>query len=285
MMTIIRKETAEVLGCDFYSIACIVIETAHQWFGDLVTPLTWDHIWLSESFATFFQDKINNVSMGQSSCRRDAMRSEIRYPIRLVFQDVFDPLVQPGFGLIYTKGCAILHMAESLFGEENFRMALQAYVRKYAGNNADTDRFLAELDKVALSQNIEIFKNVKPSVFLKGFLYNLGFPILTVQIHGSDAILSQKSGFGAQGKSDTWAIPVWYRIKSKNVIEGPIWLKDNVNITISDVTRDSIEWDPDNIGYYQTEVLDSCNGISFSGSPNAFFIIVVLTSVLWATKT
>ena len=32
----------------------IVHEIAHQWFGNAVTESDWDHVWLSEGFATYF---------------------------------------------------------------------------------------------------------------------------------------------------------------------------------------------------------------------------------------
>ena len=46
-----------------YVAMVVVHELVHNWFGNLVTPSWWSHLWLSEGFARYFQymalDQVN----------------------------------------------------------------------------------------------------------------------------------------------------------------------------------------------------------------------------------
>src|SRR5258708_17222563 len=46
-------------------------ELAHQWFGDLITYKDWSQVWLSESFATYFQQLYTEHSQGKDAFDRE----------------------------------------------------------------------------------------------------------------------------------------------------------------------------------------------------------------------
>lgn len=132
-------------------------ELAHQWFGDLVTCKSWEHIWLNEGLATYSEklwEQYRESSLAALRPDEDAylwwMLQDVeqviwaddgqdRFEPGLVCKcyahpmDVFDKAANP-----YPKGSAILHMLRERLGDETFFRALALYLDRHAGTSAET---------------------------------------------------------------------------------------------------------------------------------------------------
>ncbi|MEO6772728.1 MAG: M1 family metallopeptidase [Kofleriaceae bacterium] len=136
-------------------VSVIGHETAHQWFGDLVTAAWWDDIWLNESFATWTEDKVlaafdpswplEAFEHRQEGFAADELVSsrKIRQPIEAVgdISNAFD-------GVTYPKGSTVLRMIEHHLGEAAFQTAIQHYLTVHADGNATAADLFAALDGV-----------------------------------------------------------------------------------------------------------------------------------------
>lgn len=150
---------------DFTSDHLVSHELAHQWFGDLVTCRDWQHIWLNESFATYFEALYWQHSRGEDEFdyymmqlaeeyfeeaakryRRAISTNIYKHP-----DDLFDRHT-------YEKGAVVLHMLRSLVGDNIFRRAVKLYLERFAYKNAETDDFrkcVEEVSGLSLQQFFE----------------------------------------------------------------------------------------------------------------------------------
>ncbi|WP_456425197.1 M1 family aminopeptidase [Rhodocaloribacter sp.] len=135
----------------------IAHETAHMWFGDLVTMNWFDDVWTKEVFANFMAAKIVNPSFPEVNhdlrfllahypaayaVDRTAGANPIRQPL--------ENLQQAGtlYGaIIYQKAPIVMKHLERLVGEETFRDGLRAYLSTFAYGNATWPDLIAELDR------------------------------------------------------------------------------------------------------------------------------------------
>jgi cytosol alanyl aminopeptidase len=174
-------------------------ELAHQWTGNLVTPEFWDELWLSEGFASFLEAKAVDLLHGDHAAQRLAavatlgvMESESLASTRVVRQpasttaDAFDAFDD----VTYTKGAALLRMAETYVGEVAFRAALSNYLRARAHKNATTADFLRELDLAAKTAEFDKpvsgenarWRTLAPSKLLAPYLEQRGVPVMKVNV-------------------------------------------------------------------------------------------------------
>ncbi|SHM00866.1 M1 family aminopeptidase [Hymenobacter psychrotolerans] len=131
-------------------------ETAHMWFGDLVTMQWFNDVWMKEVFANFMADKITQVAVAGSnydlkfvvdhySAAYGVDRTAGANPIRQELDNLQDAGSLYG-NIIYHKAPIMMRQLELLMGEEPFRQGLQEYLRKYAYGNATWPDLIAILD-------------------------------------------------------------------------------------------------------------------------------------------
>jgi len=133
----------------------IVHELAHQWFGNAVTEASWDDVWLSEGFATYFTLLFTEYAHGRDAfvaglteARDWIFDNHAEDPGYRIVHENLDDMSQVTSGMTYDKGAWILHMIRNETGDENWWAGIQNYYRKYMNANASTDDFRVEMEAV-----------------------------------------------------------------------------------------------------------------------------------------
>ena len=127
-------------------ISLIAHETAHMWFGDLVTMRWFNDVWMKEVFANFMADKVTEDLMGTETFNLKFLqdhypaaysvdRTQGAHPIRQQLDNLQDAGSLYG-NIIYHKAPVMMRQLELLIGKEPFRKGLQEYLTKYAYGNA-----------------------------------------------------------------------------------------------------------------------------------------------------
>jgi aminopeptidase N len=124
----------------------IAHETAHMWFGDLVTMRWFNDVWMKEVLANFMAAKIVNPSfpdinhelrflLAHYPSAYEVDRTAGSNPIRqeLGNLDEAGSLYGP---IIYDKAPIVMRQLEMIAGEHGFREGMREYLKKYAFGNA-----------------------------------------------------------------------------------------------------------------------------------------------------
>ncbi len=152
----------ENAGCIFYDENAfsgehqmenlIAHEIAHQWFGNSASESDWQHLWLSEGFATYLtnchlENKYGKEAMNQHlQLEREKViqfENQIKRPVIDTISESLMDLLNPNS---YQKGSWFLHMLRNRLGDEAFWKGIQHYYKKYRYSNASTNDFRAIME-------------------------------------------------------------------------------------------------------------------------------------------
>jgi aminopeptidase N len=131
-------------------------ETAHMWFGDLVTMRWFNDVWMKEVFANFMAAKIVNPSfpainhdlrflLDYYPPAYDIDRTEGSNPIRQPLANLREAGTLYG-NIIYDKAPIVMRQLETLVGAGAFRDGLRDYLKRFAFAHATWDDLIQILD-------------------------------------------------------------------------------------------------------------------------------------------
>jgi aminopeptidase N len=134
----------------------IAHETAHMWFGNLVTMKWFNDVWTKEVFANFMAAKIVQPSFEHMDHQLsfllnhypDAYRVDRSIGANPIRQELAN-LNQAGqmYGpIIYRKAPIMMRQLELVVGKDKFRVGMQTYLRNHAFGNATWPDLIDVLD-------------------------------------------------------------------------------------------------------------------------------------------
>jgi aminopeptidase N len=182
-----RESTATVL----------LHEMAHMWFGNIVTMVWWDDLWLNEAFAEFacywaaerstaYTDAWATFLIEEKLRAYLADRGPVSHPIRLPVRDVAEA-ASIFDAITYPKGASVLHQLMTYVGERDFVTGMKAYFARHRWGNTTLQDLIDALAE-ASGRDLEAWR--------AGWLETAGTDRLVLAADGDGLVLT---GAGPDG--------------------------------------------------------------------------------------
>ena len=165
----------------------IAHETAHMWFGDLVTMPWFDEVWLKEVFANFMADKITEpwfqdmnhqlrFLMAHFPSSYAVDRTTGANPIGQKLKNLQNAGTLYG-GIIYHKSPIVMKQLENIAGTKNLQKGIQQYVAENAYGNASWNNLIACIDQytetdLKVWSNAWVFEPGRPILYFEPSEHN-----------------------------------------------------------------------------------------------------------------
>lgn len=156
-------------------------ELAHQWFGDLVSPVDFRHAWLNESFATFCEALWLEAGDGEYSSYLSGINGNllsyfgsdvVREGVLPLYDFSREPPSSNYPATIYNKGAVVVGMLRYELGETRFFEAMRRYLQTYAYGVASTEELIGTIGEVT-GRDL--------GWFFDQWVYGKGWPIFEVE--------------------------------------------------------------------------------------------------------
>lgn len=246
----------------------VVHEICHQWFGDLVTPVWWEDVWLKEGFAHYFEYVGTDFLFPKWNMEKQRFLTDVLHEVMLldglssshpISQEVEQASdIDRVFDWIaYKKGAALIRMLANVMGQTLFQKGLNDYLLSHMYGNAARDDLWSKLSQAMRSEG----RDIDIGQMMDRWTLQMGYPVVTISKNQSEqlathhATISQEHFlYGQELRSSNslqWQIPltvavgnassvsaerlIWIHNRSETHRVGPMddttWLLGNINQT------------------------------------------------------
>ncbi|KAI1887948.1 hypothetical protein AGOR_G00180000 [Albula goreensis] len=170
----------------------VVHEICHQWFGDLVTPVWWEDVWLKEGFAHFFEYVGTDFLFPKWKMEKQRFLTDVLHEVMLldglasshpISQEVYQATdIDRVFDWIaYKKGASLIRMLASVMGQSVFQRGLNDYLLTHMYSNAARDDLWNKLSEAMQREGKDI--NIKE--VMGRWTLQMGYPVVTISRNDS----------------------------------------------------------------------------------------------------
>nr|QEI22876.1 putative peptidase [Oryctes rhinoceros] len=255
-------------------VSIIAHEYGHQWFGNLVSPLWWDYIWLNEGFATYFEHyATEQVEPGMQMmdqfvtlCNQYAMESDSLPSVRAMVHHAETPReISSLFDRIaYEKSGAVIRMMEHFLTTEIFKRGLNMYLTQLQYNAAQASDLWEALQAAVDQLDPDILGDRSVEDIMETWNSQAGFPVIDVSRNSNGNIILRQSRFYRDSATDPtnsrWIVPINYATTSDPNFDdtgATLWLTEATQTTDIEIAEnEGIILNKQSTGYYRVNYGD-----------------------------
>uniref|UniRef100_A0A1B0GNF5 Aminopeptidase n=1 Tax=Phlebotomus papatasi TaxID=29031 RepID=A0A1B0GNF5_PHLPP len=276
-----------VLASPHQSMTTIIThELAHMWFGNEVTPESWNYLWLSEGMASYFELFIGDRM--HSNWRlmdqyllihvHNAMRQDDKMNARPMTGSFYKPMDFNGqFDYIPYAKCmlkrlervrntgSVMRMIQHIIGIQRFRDFLFDYISARSFSTTNPDRFHERIQEVVdRASDIPLPSDTSMATIIRSWTDNAGYPVVLVTRTTNGISLTQKR-FLVDWEHTTvvpseFYIPVNTKTASNNHVVGTLpmsWIVPGSDLQIDNIAlTDYVIVNRQQTGYYRVNYGD-----------------------------
>uniref|UniRef100_A0A8C4HDV7 Thyrotropin-releasing hormone-degrading ectoenzyme n=1 Tax=Dicentrarchus labrax TaxID=13489 RepID=A0A8C4HDV7_DICLA len=173
----------------------VVHEICHQWFGDLVTPVWWEDVWLKEGFAHFFEYVGTDFLFPKWNMEKQRFLTDVLHEVMLldglssshpISQEVEQATdINRVFDWIaYKKGAALIRMLANVMGQSLFQKGLNDYLLSHMYSNAARDDLWNKLTQAMRSEG----RDIDIRGMMDRWTLQMGYPVVTISKNQSEQL-------------------------------------------------------------------------------------------------